>query len=392
VGALSIVTGIDLPWGSPGGSMILLNDLYTARRPFDATVFTLPAAGPGPEPGRIRQLTVPGAKEHAGPGFWAWTEAVARALERELRGADLRETVVHCQHLAFGTTPALIMALPRTPRIGLVHGTDLIYAAQHPTQLAVLRHAAAAMDAIVAPTGAMAEWLLRLAPATPARKITTIPWGIPDHLLTRPISHPRRTDGPLRILFAGRMSSEKGAGELIRACRRLDEVELGLIGPADGHRTLLPLLAEKGHAVRYLGYLPREQLWERFAHYDVLAVPSTVAEAFCLTAIEAQACGLPVLYQPVPRLLEVLGDSGLPVDFTASAAFTATVKSLVDDRGQLRALRAQGAANARRYPLSTTTDRLAELTATVLGRPSVPHQRLRSAQPPAAAYRLDTSI
>ena len=389
--AMKIVTGIDLPWGSPGGSMILLSDLYQDPLPFDATVFTLPAAGPGPERGGIRQLHVPGVKTHTGPGFWTWTENVARAVERELRGARLRDAVVHCQHLAFGMTPALIMALPETPRIGLVHGTDLIYAAQHPTQLAVLRRSAAAMDAIVTPTTAMADWLSRLAPAVDPRKITTIAWGVPDHLLAQPVWRPRRDTGPLRILFAGRMTAEKGAAELINACRDAGEVELALIGPADGHRALLPMLREKAMAVSYLGYLPRDHLWERFAHYDVLAVPSTVAEAFCLTAIEAQACGLPVLYQPVPGLVEVLGDSALPVDFADRAAFTATIKELSNNREQLRMLRARGAANAKRYPLSTTTGRLAELTAAVLARPKMPHQRLRSAEPPATAYRLDTS-
>lgn len=368
--ALNVVTGIDLPWASPGGSMILLSDLYDRHGPFDATVFALPPAAPAPVvSGRVRALNVPGAKSHEGTGFWRWTEHIARAVEAELHGADLRGAVVHCQHLAFGMTPALIMALPGLPRIGLVHGTDLIHAAENPTQLAVLRQSAVAMDAIVTPTDAMAEWLLRLAPAVPPRKIMTIPWGIPDHLLSRIPRQTEHRDGPLRILFAGRMSREKGAPELIRACRQAGDVELALIGPAGEHSALLPLLKDTGLPVNYLGYLPREQLWRRFAHYDVLAVPSTTAEAFCLTAIEAQACGLPVLYQPVPGLTEVLGESGLPVDFTDPLAFTATVTNLAAGRTRLRELAVRGRANAARFPLSATITALAALSRTVTAQP-----------------------
>ncbi len=70
--------------------------------------------------------------------------------------------------------------------------------------------------------------------------------------------------------------------------------------------------------MQYLGWRPR--LWEAFADHDLLVVPSTILEAFGLVAIEAQACGLPVAYQPVPGLREVLAASALPLDPTDPAA------------------------------------------------------------------------
>lgn len=53
---------------------------------------------------------------------------------------------------------------------------------------------------------------------------------------------------------------------------------------------------------------------------DLLVIPSTLLEAMGLVALEAQACGLPVLYQPVPGLNEILASSGVATDFTHSAA------------------------------------------------------------------------
>jgi hypothetical protein len=93
---------------------------------------------------------------------------------------------VHLQHLAFGGTPALLQALPDHPRIAMVHGTDLLFAETYRDQLQVLLDTAQRANAILVPTGAMADHLLRLAPTTDRTKIHRIPWGIPDHLLTTP--------------------------------------------------------------------------------------------------------------------------------------------------------------------------------------------------------------
>ncbi|MFM9662751.1 glycosyltransferase, partial [Streptomyces scabiei] len=79
----------------------------------------------------------------------------------------------------------LIRALPAHPRIALVHGTDLICARTHRDQMQVLHETARAADAIVVPTAAMADLLLKITPID-RRKITHIPWGIPDQLLTTP--------------------------------------------------------------------------------------------------------------------------------------------------------------------------------------------------------------
>lgn len=118
--------------------------------------------------------------------------------------------------------------------------------------------------------------------------------------------------------------------------------------------------------VRYLGWLSRPALWAAFARHDVLVLPSAKLEAFGLVAVEAQACGLPVVYQPVPGLTEVLGDSALPLDHFADVGRTRdALARLAADRGVLEDLRAAGYRSAARFPLSQTASRLASLTAEV---------------------------
>lgn len=354
-------TVLDLPFGSAGGSVELFLDLYTGADPLvPAHAFMLaPHAAHPPVPEPLQLVAVPG-KCHSGPPFTAYVHALRRALAQRLdpAGAD----VLHLQHLAFGGTPALMRALPAHPRIALVHGTDLLFAEAHRDQLRVLQETARLADAIVVPTGAMADRLLHLAPTTDRRKITKIPWGIPDHLLTTPPPRPaRRPTGHLRLLYAGRLTAEKGIEALLRAMPVTQAVELNIAAPRHQFQALTPLLRLLKVHVRYLGWLTRPQLWQAFADHDALVMPSTTLEAMGLVALEAQACGLPVVYQPVPGLSDTLTATGLATDFTNPAGLAQDLNRLRTSPGLLPALQAAGRTNAARYPLTATAAALDDL-------------------------------
>ncbi|WP_330338471.1 glycosyltransferase family 4 protein [Streptomyces sp. NBC_00557] len=354
-------TFLDLPAGSPGGSVELFLDLYTGQQPLiPARAFMLTPPGTRPRlPAGLSLLPVTG-KCLEGIAFARYVQALRKALAAAVDPAQVG--VLHLQHLTFGATPALIRALPLPPRIALVHGTDLLFAEAHRDQLQVLRETAKAADAIVVPTGAMADRLIKLAPQVERRKITHIPWGVPDHLLTAPPRRPSRT-GPshLRLLYAGRLTAEKGGEALIKSLAPVQGVELSIAAPRSQFLVLAPLLQRAGVRVRYLGWLRRPQLWKAFTEHDVLVVPSTTLEAMGLVALEAQACGLPVLYQPVPGLSEALAASGMASDFTRSAALARDLDRLRTSPSILAALRQAGYANAARYPLSATARALTDL-------------------------------
>ncbi|MEU3695557.1 glycosyltransferase family 4 protein [Streptomyces griseoviridis] len=356
-----VATFLDLPVGSPGGSVELFLDLYTGQHPLiPARAFMLAPPGHVPRlPAGLNVLAVAG-KCLEGTAFSRYVATLRRALTATLDPTQI--DVLHLQHLTFGATPALIRALPAHPRIALVHGTDLLFAETHREQLQVLRETARAADAIVVPTNAMADRLLRLAPQIEHRKITHIPWGIPDHLLTNPPARPVRTStSHLRLLYAGRLTAEKGGEALIKSLAPVPGVELSVAAPRAQFHALAPLLQRAGVRVRYLGWLRRPQLWKAFTEHDVLVVPSTTLEAMGLVALEAQACGLPVLYQPVPGLSEALAASGMATDFTHSAALARDLDRLRKTPGLLTALRQAGYANAARYPLSATARALTDL-------------------------------
>lgn len=345
-----VATLLDLPARSPGGSVELFLDLYTGDRPLiPARAFMLGRSSPRHRvPAGLDLLPVAG-KCLEGPAFGRYVTALREALTAAIDPAQI--SVLHLQHLAFGAASALIRALPLQPRIALVHGTDLIFAEAHRDQLQVLRETAKAADAIVVPTGAMADHLLKLAPQVDRRKISHIPWGIPDPLITDPPARPTRTlSSHLRLLYAGRLTAEKGVDALVKSLAPVTGVELSIAAPRAQFQALAPLLQRAGVRARYLGWLRRPQLWKAFAEHDVLVIPSTTLEAMGLVALEAQACGLPVLYQPVPGLNETLAASGVATDFTNSAALTRDLDRLRTSPGLLSALRQAGCANAAPLP------------------------------------------
>ena len=55
----------------------------------------------------------------------------------------------------------------------------------------------------------------------------------------------------------------------------------------------------------WLGFIPQEQAAEEWANMDVGIVASTLdSESFGVSAVEAQACGTPVIISDVPGLME----------------------------------------------------------------------------------------
>ncbi|MEJ8650698.1 glycosyltransferase family 4 protein [Streptomyces sp. MS1.AVA.3] len=349
-----VATCLDLPAGSPGGSVELFLDRYTGDQPrIPARAFMLAPAGRRPIlPPGLDLLPVAG-KSLEGPTFTHYVTDLRRALRSALDPNAIG--VLHLHHLAFGATPALLRALPGCARIALVHGTDLLFAEAHRDQLQILRESARAADAIVVPTAAMADHLLKLAPHTDRSKIEHIPWGIPDHLITARLPRPTRTSGShLRLIYAGRLTPEKGGQTLIRALAGAPGVELSIAAPRAQIHALAPLLRKAGIRARYLGWLRRPQLWRAFAEHDALVMPSTTLEAMGLVALEAQACGLPVLYQPVPGLRDALSTTALATDFTQPATVARHLERLRTAPGVLPDVREAGYANAARYPLSAT--------------------------------------
>ncbi|WP_435108844.1 glycosyltransferase family 4 protein [Nocardiopsis synnemataformans] len=343
-----IVTGIDLPATAPGGSVELFHDLYTRRgAPLHAESWAWMLGPDQPIGTDLALLDGTGKAVHE-PAFSTYRAHLAEQLLVQAPAPD----VLHLHHLAFGASPALADAFPQAPALALIHGTDLLYADQSLTQHAVMVRLAHYAQRIIAPTAAMVDLLVRRVPDLGTGRIVQVPWGVPDALLAAPPPRPARGDGgPLRLLYAGRLSPEKGVQDLVAACAAA-EVRLSVAAPTP------PTEAE----ANYLGWLERPRLWQEFAHHDLLVVPSARLEAFGLVAVEAQACGLPVLYRQVPGLTDALRDSALGVPDLSARTLATTLSWLASDQRALDQAREAGLRNAAQFPLSATAAALREVS------------------------------
>jgi glycosyltransferase involved in cell wall biosynthesis len=112
-----------------------------------------------------------------------------------------------------------------------------------------------------------------------------------------------RTAGMLHLLFVGELSLRKGLPFLFKALELLDApVRLTLAGRRTDQ---LEVPSRIGRAeIVATGPLTKHRLRELYAEHDLLVLPS-VADAFGWVAVEAMACGIPVLLSencgaPVP--------------------------------------------------------------------------------------------
>jgi len=151
---------------------------------------------------------------------------------------------------------------------------------------------------------------------------------------------------PFRLLYIGNWSSRKGADRLGPVMERLGSgFELYYTEDRKGRQRRYSLPP----SCRSLGRLQGESaVAEACRNADALLLPSRL-EGFGLVALEAQACGLPVIATRGSSLVEVVqdGETGLLCDQDDIGAFARAAKSLATNHRLWRELRRAGPARVK---------------------------------------------
>jgi len=222
----------------------------------------------------------------------------ARAARRAAARADL----VHAHWLPSG----VVAMTTRKPFVVQVWGTDVELARRVPSPARrVLRRA----RLVIAPSTALAEEARRLG----ADDVRVIPSGV-----DLPAAVGEEADPP-EVLYAGRLSAEKGVRELVAAADGLPLVVAG-----DG-----PLRDEVPGA---LGFVPHDELERLYARAAVVACPSR-REGFGVVCAEAMAYGRPVVAGDVGGLRDLVRheETGLLVPPGDVGALRAALQRLLAD-------------------------------------------------------------
>ncbi len=111
-------------------------------------------------------------------------------------------------------------------------------------------------------------------------------------------------------LFIGRLAVEKGVLTLAQAIRQKPVTRITVCGSGP-----LQAIVEQSDGLNYIGFEQGEALRARIASAEFLVMPSTGIESFGLAAIEAFACGTPVIASRHGGLREIVehGHNGLLV-------------------------------------------------------------------------------
>ncbi|GAA5177826.1 D-inositol-3-phosphate glycosyltransferase [Rugosimonospora acidiphila] len=229
-------------------------------------------------------------------------------------------------------------------------------------------------DRLVANTPIEARELIDLYGASPARVSVVEPGVDLDRFTPAAVGREeaarvaarRRLGLPARgyvVAFVGRIQPLKAPDILLRAAALLppdlrDEVTFAIVGGTSGSGLdLAGLAGELGIAgmVRFLAPQDRQSLPEVYRAADVVAVPS-YNESFGLVALEAQACGTPVVAAAVGGLPTSVRDgrSGLLVNGHDPAEWARALARLLRDPRR-RAVLARGAIeHARQFSWNRT--------------------------------------
>jgi D-inositol-3-phosphate glycosyltransferase len=241
-------------------------------------------------------------------------------------------------------------------------------------------------DAILASCPTEADWLVDLYGADRTR-VEVVPPGV-DHAFFSPGDRGgARTalglgrDHPV-LLFVGRIQPLKGLDVAVEALARLRHrggVLLVVGGPsgAEGeaeHDRVRRLVADLGLAdrVRFVPPQPHHLLSSYYRAADAVVVPSR-SESFGLVALEAAACGTPVVAAAVGGLRTLVEDgrTGFLVEDRDPARFAARIDDVLDDAAGADRLGPAAATLARGYTWSTTAARLRRLYADLTVRAPV---------------------
>ena len=341
---------------------------------------------------RLLTVSLPGAAGAAKEQLPALTSAFASVL----RAQAPRPGVVHAHYWLSGAAGRELADDWGVPLVLTLHttalgknlrartGEGLEPASRAEAEAALMGRA----EATVVNTRTEALQMIELYDADPAR-LSVITPGVdlsafsPDP----PPGEARRRDGPapgtpgrpLRVLFAGRLQALKGPHVLVDALARLRgshpglPVELDVVGV--GTRGFTAALRERvrelglDDVVRFGPAVPAAQLAVRMRRADVVAVPSS-SETFGLVALEAQACGTPVLATDVDGLRTAVLDglTGRLVPDRDPGSWARALAGLAGDPGALERMGAAAARRAREHSWERTALSTAEVYTRVSAR------------------------
>src|SRR5829696_1068900 len=190
-----------------------------------------------------------------------------------------------------------------------------------------------------------------------------IPPGVNASLFEGPFEDPFSGVGKPRVLFVGRLASQKGVRALVAAAGLLKDPRAQVLLVGDGpERLALEREAERlgvGGRLHFVGFLAHDRLPAVMSHADLLVLPS-LYEELGTVLLEAIQVGLPIVASKTGGIPDVIKDgvNGLLVPPSEPEALAHAINRLLADRKLARRLSEGAQARAKDYDWEVLAERV----------------------------------
>lgn len=203
----------------------------------------------------------------------------------------------------------------------------------------LVRSALKRADAVIAVSEATKRALVQLSPSV-SERITVIPNAIPSYLeethqscLASKKVPALMKDGPFFLAVLSNTKPHKGIEDLVRAYSEVactaNTPRLILAGygarALNNDRQLVELI-KATPAVVVLGEVKDDELRALYEAADSVIIPS-LAEGFCLPALEAKSVGTRVVCRPIPAVIELVSSNDIIAQDDSCAALAEAIRT-----------------------------------------------------------------
>jgi len=195
----------------------------------------------------------------------------------------------------------------------------------------------------------------------PRERITVVPNGVHPFFYAAARRRGTAGPGPTRVLFVGRLDSQKNVRRLLVAATRVTApIELVVVGDGEQRAMLEALSRELGlDSVRFVGAQHGDALLEHYARAEVFALPSD-KEGMPLVLLEAMAAGLAIVATDVPGSRELVDGVGM-LTARDPDALAAALDRVATDRDLLATLAARSRQRAASFAWDERVTQVEEL-------------------------------
>jgi glycosyltransferase involved in cell wall biosynthesis len=347
---------------------------------FDSTTLAVPCDPPSDDRGALplvgRNLSVLPLSPPRGRRLWRklgmplWLAGNGWRLRRAIRAADAVHAIIPGDVGTLGMLLAARMGKPLFVR-HCGNWTAPRTIAEHFWRRYMERHAGGRN--VMLATGGSDQ--------PPSERNAAVRWIFSTSMTEQELASSAAPNGragrlPRRLIIVCRQEKRKGTDVLLRSLRLLlkdlPDTALDVVGDG-GELLALRALAEElgiGPRVVFHGRVEHEEVIRLLHEADLFCYPTTASEGFPKVVVEALACGVPVVTNPVSVLPRLLSDgAGLIVDETTPEKFAQAAREVLTDAKRYHTMSAQARETARRYSLEHWRDTIGGLLESAWGRP-----------------------